>query len=241
MPLRINLPIGRSLFFLCALVAGLILLLPLRLAAAWLDLAAVGLSAREARGSVWLGTLAEARFGDAALGDLSARLDLLPLFVGRGRIALARADEGGGALDGAVTVSRHRFGVDGVTAHVPLGQRLMPLPIAAIDLANVSVVFRDGLCDRADGLVKAVIEGAPAGLTLPGGLSGAARCDGGALLLPLVGQSGMESLTLRIAGGGAYRADLKMRQSAPAARDALIAAGFSPAADGFALTVTGGL
>ncbi|WP_156678586.1 type II secretion system protein N [Sphingomonas profundi] len=238
---RIRLPLRPSLFFLCALLVGLVLLMPLRLVIGWLDLGAGGFAAREARGSVWLGTLAEARFGDAPLGDLSARLAPLPLLVGRARLDLASAGETAGGFAGALTVSRHRFGIDDVTARVPLGRRLMPLPVAAIDLSDVSVTFRDGLCDRADGLVKAVIEGAPAGLNLPGGLSGAARCDGGALLLPLVGQSGMESLTLHVATGGAYRADLKVQPTTPATRDALLAAGFSPVAGGYALAVTGAL
>ena len=238
---RIRLPIGRSLFFAGALAIALVALLPLRLVAGWLALPAAGISAREASGSVWLGTLAEARFGGAPLGDLSARLDPLPLLLGQARIALGRAADEGDPLSGAVTVSRHRFGVSGVTAHVPLGQRLMPLPVAAIDLTGVSVSFRDGLCDRAEGLVKAVIAGAPAGLMLSGGLSGAARCDGGALMLPLVGQSGLESLTLHVAAGGGYRADLKIRPTTAAARDALTASGFTPGPGGYGLTVTGAL
>ncbi len=238
---RIRLPIGRSLFFLSVLAVGLVLLLPMRLALGWLDLAAAGFSAREARGSVWRGTLTEARFAGAPLGDLSAGLAPTPLLLGRARIGVSRAGEGGDPLDGAIVASRHSLGVDGVTAHIPLGARMLPLPVAAVDLSAVSITFRDGLCDRAEGLVKAAISGAPAGLNLPGGLSGAARCDGGALLLPLMSQSGMESLMLHVSAGGAYRADLRVRPTTPAARDALVAAGFAPAAGGLALVVTGSL
>ncbi|TVV74263.1 type II secretion system protein N [Sphingomonas solaris] len=232
-------PIGRSLFFVSALALSLLLLLPLRLVADWLDVSALGLSAREARGSVWFGRLAEARIAGAPLGDLSARLDPLPLLAGRARVDLAREGDTADPLAGAVTVSRHGIGLGNVTARVPLGQRFAPLPLAAIELGGVSVSFHDGLCDRADGLVKARIEGAPAALALPGGLSGAVRCDGGALLLPLVGQSGMERLTLRIAADGAYRADLAIRPTTIAARDALAAAGLAPVAGGYGLTVTG--
>lgn len=239
--LRIRLPVGRSLFFVFAMLAGLVLLLPMRLVVDWLDLGATGFSAREAKGSVWFGTLTEARIGPAPLGDLAARLQPLPLLVGRARIHLARDGDAGGALNGAVTVSRHRIGVDDVTARLSLGQRLAPLPVVAVDLSDVSVSFRDGLCDQAEGLVKALIEGAPTSLALPGGLSGAARCDGGALLLPLVGQSGMESLTLRVQAGGAYKADLKVRPTTPAAQDALLGTGFAPVPGGYALTVTGSL
>jgi general secretion pathway protein N len=239
--MRLRLPIGRSLFFLGALAIGLVLLLPLRLAIDWLDLGATGLAAREAEGSVWAGRLSEARIGAVPLGDLSARLDPLPLLLGRARIAISRGDEAGDALEGAIGVARHRFGVESVTAHIPLGQRMMPLPIAALDLTDLTIAFRDGLCDRAEGLVKASIAGAPAGISLPGGLSGTARCDGGMVLLPLVSQSGMESLALHVAARGTYRADLRVRPTTPGAGAALTMAGFAPAGDGFVLTVSGRL
>lgn len=239
--MRIRLPIGRSLFFAGALAIGLVLLLPMRLAIDWLGLGATGLAAREAQGSVWRGRLTEARVGAIPLGDLAAGLDPLPLLLGRARISVARDGEAGDALDGAVRVARHRFGLEKVTAHIALGQRMMPLPVAAIDLTDLSIGFRDGLCDRAEGLVKASIAGAPAGISLPGGLSGTARCNQGAVMLPLVSQSGMESLTLHVAAGGGYRADLRVRAAAAGAADTLMAAGFAPAGDGYALTVTGTL
>lgn len=241
MRLRVRLPIGRSLFFVAALVVGLVLLLPLRLAIDWLGLDTTRLVAREAQGSVWSGRLAEARVGAVPLGDLVTRLDPLPLLLGRARIVVAREGDAGDALDGAIGVAAHRFGIEDVTAHIPLDQRMMPLPIAAIDLTGVTIRYRDGLCDHAEGLVKASISGAPAGISLPGGLSGTARCEGGALLLPLVSQSGMESLALRVSGRSDYRADLRVRPTTPDASAALATAGFMPTGDGYVLTVTGAL
>jgi len=238
--MRLRLPLRRSLFFAAALVVSLLALLPLRLVAGWLDLPALGLTAREASGSVWFGRLAEARIGGAPLGDLSARLDPLPLAVARARIDVARAGDAADPLSGALSLSRHRVGIDDVTARVPLGARFAPLPLAAIELGDVSASFRDGLCDRADGLVKARIEGAPEALALPAGFSGAARCDGGALLLPLVGPSGTERLTLRLTAAGAYRAELALTPASTSARDALASAGFAPQpGGGYGVTVTG--
>lgn len=238
--MRVRLPIRRSLFFLGAMPIFMLLSLPLRLVAGWFDPFSLGLSAREAGGSVWSGHLSEARIADAPIGDLSAALDPLPLLLGRARIALAREGETADPLSGAITLARHRIGVEGVTARLPLGQRFAPLPLTAIELGGVSVAFRDGLCDHADGLVKARIDGAPAALGLPATLSGAARCDGGALLLPLIGPGGTDRMTVRLSAGHTYRAELAIRPAARTTADALRAAGFQPTvAGGYGLTITG--
>ena len=47
-------------------------------------------------GSVWLGALKEAQFGPVPLGDVDARLNPLPLFLGRARLSLARRDRATG-------------------------------------------------------------------------------------------------------------------------------------------------
>jgi hypothetical protein len=48
--MRIRLPLGRSLFFLCAFLFSLLALFPLRLALGWLALDDRGFAAREAEG-----------------------------------------------------------------------------------------------------------------------------------------------------------------------------------------------
>ena len=240
---RISLPLGRGAFFLCAFLFALAALLPLRLVLGWLSLDRAGVAAREAEGSVWLGALRETRIGGAVVGDLRARLDPLPLLVGRAHMRLDRIDHGGDGAPfrGAISVSRHSAGVDGVTALVPLAPAFAPLPIVSLDLTDVSVRFQDGLCERADGLVKAAVAGDIAGIALPGGLSGNARCDAGMLLLPLVSQGGGEMLSLSIQRAGTYRAELLMRPSDAATRVRLLAAGFAPAGDRLRLAIQGSL
>lgn len=238
--MRVRLPIRRSLFFLAALLLFVLLSLPLRLVAGWLDLSSLGVSAREADGSIWSGRLSEARVGGAPLGDLTAALDPLPLLLGRVRIAVAREGETADPLSGAITLARHSIGVEDVTVRLPLGQRLAPVPLTAIELGGVSVTFRDGLCAHADGLVKARIDGAPAALGLPASMSGAARCDAGALLLPLMGPGGMDRLTVRLNANRAYRAALTIKPATSAAAEALGAVGLQPVASGgYGLAMTG--
>ena len=236
--MRFRLPMRRSLFFLSAFLFALVALLPLGLALRWLGLDERGFAAREAQGSVWLGITREARFGSLPLGDLEARLRFLPLVIGRARVDLDNTGEGQG-FEGAVTVSRHAFGVDDVRATLSPGPALPLVPGASFDLSDVSAHFADGVCAGAEGLVKASLSGDAAGIPLPRALSGNARCDGGALLLPLVGQSGMERLDLRLFEDGRYRVELLLRPADEAARQRLAAAGFTAAGAAFALRAEG--
>jgi general secretion pathway protein N len=238
--MRVRLPLGRFLFFLAAFLFSLAALLPLRLALGWLGLDQRGLAAREAAGSVWLGLVREARVGAIEAGDLEARLATLPLLLGRARLQLDRAGEGE-PFEGAASVSRHGFGLDDITARLPLGTALSPLPIAALDLDDLSVRFADGLCRSADGGVKASLGGAVGGVSLPASLSGNARCDGGALLLPLAAPSGMETLAVRLSEDGRYRAELAVRAADPAQVASLAAAGFALADGAYRLRFDGEL
>jgi general secretion pathway protein N len=197
----------RQIFFLCALLFSLVALLPLRFALGWLGYADKGLSAREARGSVWLGALAEARYGTVPLGDVATRLRFLPLLIGRARLDLEQADDG---LSAGVTVSRHGFGIDDATGRIE-APALAAVPAPTLDLTDFSVRFGDELCVHAEGMVKARFAGDLGGVALPAGFSGEARCDGPALLLPLVSQSGAERLDVRLFADGRYRLDAALR------------------------------
>jgi general secretion pathway protein N len=236
--MRIRLPLGRTLFFLCAFLFSLVALLPLRLALDWFALDDRGFAAREARGSIWLGSVSEAQFGNVALGDLQAQLRTLPLFIGRARVDLERADRAN-RFEGSATMSRHGFGIDDITAQLDVGSTLAPLPIGSVDMSDLTAHFANGLCTSAEGLVKANVAGEVAGVSLPGGLSGNARCDRGALLLPLVSQSGMEALNLRLFEDGRYEVELAVRPVDDGMRDRLIASGFALGNNGYALRVSG--
>jgi general secretion pathway protein N len=237
--MRIRLPLGRSLFFLCFLLFALVALFPLRIALGWLALDDRGLAAREASGSIWFGQLSEAQFGSIPLGDVQAELRFLPLLLGRARVDLERPDKAE-PFEAGFSVSRHGFGVDDLTGRLNIGAALAPLPIASLDASDVSVHFANGLCASAEGVVKAGIAADVAGMPLPGGLSGNARCQETALLLPLVSQTGMEALNLRLFGDGRYEVELAVKPLDDGTRDRLIAAGFSIGANGsYAIGTTG--
>lgn len=245
--MRIRLPLGRALFFGCAVLFALVALLPLRLAADWLGLSDTGVAARGAAGSIWAGALQGAQYRDIQLGDLVTELNGAPLLLGRARIELRRGD---GVLDraarpdrfeAAVTVSRNSYALGDATARVALGPEFAPLPITAIDLSEVSARYVGGQCASAQGAVTIETSGSIAGVPLPPSMTGNARCEGGALVLPLAGASGLEQLTLRFPGGGGYRATISVRPTDPILQQRLAGAGFAVAVGVYSLSIDGRL
>jgi general secretion pathway protein N len=208
--MRIHLPMGRTAAFLGAFAFALVALLPLRLAADWFGLADRGFAARAATGSVWLGAFREAQFGPVPVGDVTARLNGLPLLIGRARVSLSREGDSD-PLHGAVTLSRHGFGIDDATGRVPAGALFAPLPVVGLELDDVSFGFANGQCARAEGNVRAAVAGEINGVALPSGFSGAISCAGDAVALPLASQTGIERLVLRLYADGRHRADLETR------------------------------
>lgn len=204
--MRVRLPMRRVALFAALFAVALVVFLPLRVA---LGIADSGLAAREVSGLAWSGRLKEARAGPLALGDLGAGLSPLPLLIGRARLEVARGSAAPDRFAGAVIASANGRAVESISGSVPVAGAVSALPLTALDLTDLTVRFRDGACEAAEGLVRASFAGGPAGL--PGSLSGAARCDRGALLLPLTGGGG-EALTLRITGDGRYRAELRLRE-----------------------------
>jgi general secretion pathway protein N len=236
--MRFRLQTRPAVLFTAMFAAALLLLLPLRLVAGWAGLGEAGLSARAVHGSVWLGTMDEAAAGGVALGDLRARLSPLNLLLGRARVTV-RSRGNGPAAEGAVTVSRHSNGVDDLTASLPTGAVFAPLPITQLDLSGASVRFDDGRCARAQGRVRAVVTGDVGGVDLGGSMAGEARCDAGALLIPLRAAAGGAAIELRLPGNGRFHADLIVPGGDAATVSRLQLAGFQAGPSGYMLSAEG--
>lgn len=239
--MRVKLPVGRTIFFIGAFFLALIALLPMRLALDWFGLGERGLAAREVEGSVWSGALKEAQLGTVGLGDLYAGLRGLPLLIGRVRVSFNRLqDTGVEELEGAAVLTRGTFGFDDVSGRIPLTAGAFgALPLTRLDLSDVTARFESGQCVEAAGNVSAGIAADLGGIMLPGGLTGNARCDAGALLLAMVSQSGTETVELRLFGDGRYEAQALVRSADPLLRDRMTAAGLAATPQGYGLTVSG--
>lgn len=214
--------------FVACLAVALILTLPLALV-----LPNGILSARAATGTIWSGTLTDARVGRLALGNLHVSVNPFALMTGK-----VRATVTGRAGRGVLT-SGH--GIADATAHLSVAGLFTPVPLSGIHLDNVTAEFRDNRCERADGRVRAVFSGDVAGLALAQGLSGAARCEGGEILLPLASQSAMERLNLRISADGNFRSEFIVKSTDVALNAKLLSAGFQSTQGGYALRLTGKL
>jgi general secretion pathway protein N len=237
---RIRLTTRPAVLFAAMLLIALVVFLPMRLVLGWAGAGEAGLLARSVAGTIWGSTLREARFGDLALGDLRARLSPLPLLTGRAAMTLeGPGGTGTPPLSGTAFVSRHGYGIGGMTARIATGRAFQPLPVTALDLDGVTVRFEDGTCTAAEGRVRAALAGEVAGIGVPASVSGDARCDAGALLLPLSSAGGAESIALRIGGNGRYRADLSIRPTDPVVATRLEASGFVRSGDGYTLSVDG--
>lgn len=209
--------------FLFALVA----FFPMRLAFGLLGVDRYGISAHDIRGSVWVGRISQLILGEVPLGTVRAGLSPIQLFVLRARLDVARSKGLPDDIKGALSAGPGRYGIDDVTGALPLGAATAPLPIAAVDMQDVTAHFAQGRCAGAEGQVRAKIAGDVPGLNLSQGLSGTARCEGDALVLPMVSQSGLEKLTVRLSGNGRYLAEMRISTSDPALAQTLGAAGFA--------------
>jgi len=217
------------------LVAALIVLMPMRLALDWSGLARSGLTARDASGTIWSGRLDEAALGPVPIGDVKARLGLVPLFVGHVRVALSRSDPD--PLAGTIDISRHGFGIRRATGRIAAGALLAPAPIASIDVTGISADFANGRCISASGQASATLAG-PLAAVMPG-LAGQATCENEAVLIPLAGGGGR--IDLRLGADGRYRLDAQVSGANEAIAGALQGAGFRPVSGGFAFHREGAL
>lgn len=210
--------------------------LPLALALAVALPADSGVSARRAEGTLWAGTLRQAQVAGLPLGDTNVGFDVLPFLVGQARFGFAS-----NSLRGIVDLSSGAIGLSRGNGVVDLAGRLRPLPLSRLTLDDAVVAFRDNRCVSAKGRVRAEVAGEIGGLALPGGLSGTLRCDGADLAIPLVGQSGMERIDLRLSATGKWRAELSVRTTDPTVTAKLLSAGFSSGPRGFMFRLSGAL
>ncbi len=215
----------RWLWLVAAFLIGALALLPLRIV---LALGNAGLAARSVSGSLWSGQLADAVWRGMPIGDLDVGLSPLSLLGGAPALHLS-----GTALTGVAS----RAGVSGLSGNVDASGQT-PLPLGRIGLQDVEIVFDNKTCTQARGLVTVAATGslAPA---LGGSLQGLARCEGGALLLPLA--SATAQLLLRIGGDGGWRAVISVTSVDEATRTGLLAAGFAPTPQGLSRTLEGHL
>lgn len=196
--------------------------------------------ARKVEGVIWDGSIRDLRLGELALGDVNARLHFLPLFLMRAQISLSRGDAPfAPGLSGSFTRRIGGFSVEGVKASLPVATLFAPLPVENVELQDVSARFVSGRCTEAAGIVRLTVASGIAGLDLANGLLGKPRCDRGQLLIPLISQSAMEHVDIRIGADGNYTASIYLEGDRAEQALAIGMAGFRPVAGGFRMVRKG--
>ncbi len=210
-------------------MVALIALLPLRLV---FGLVAPDIvTARSVEGSVWDGRIAELNLGPLPLGTVEAGLEPLPLLIGRAQIAVER--------DGFSAKAYAGGGVSRANGSLALPDGLGGLPVTAISFADFSAGFDNGTCAQGEGTLGLTL--ASLGPMLPDAItvSGKARCEKGALVVPMRGAQGMEQLNLRLSADGRWRADLTLSGLPQETADALRAGGFDTRPGGIGIATSG--
>jgi general secretion pathway protein N len=217
------------------LIALAILFMPLRFL-----LPGEAATARKVEGIIWDGSIRDLKIGGLAIGDVNARLHFLPLLLGRATMSLSRGDTPfAPGVSGAVTRRPGGYSIDGLTASLSVATLFAPLPAESLQFTDFSARFVSGRCADAAGSVRLTAPAGVAGLDLPNGLLGKPRCDKGDLLIPLLSQSAMEHVDIRLSTNGSYSATVFIEGDRVEQAAMLTLSGFRPVSGGYKLVRKG--
>lgn len=217
---------NRRRILLTAGALALLAFLPLRLV---LGFGGGAVSARSVEGSIWHGTLKDTAIGGQRVGDLTAGLSPLHLFLAQARIGFS------GAMTGAFVRSLSGSGADIEAMTLPMGLRVGNVRLTSLALSQAHVRFRGDDCRSVDGRVTILLDSPMGARTLSGNL----KCSGKDLAAELLSQSAMERLTLRFPDAGHYDATFAVRASDADQAMRLTAAGFRETAAGHVVRLKG--
>lgn len=219
---------------------ALLLLFPLRIVLGWSDLERMGFTARQVGGTIWHGRIGDLHLRSQPLGTLDVTLDPAALMVGTVSMAFERLDDPEGPLNGRLVAGLKR-GVRSTSGRIGVGEMFAPLPLAALELSDVTILFRGGQCSEASGRITPVLATPIPGVQLDPGISGSVECDGERARVRLDSPSGAQRIEFYVRESGDFRAWMVVRSDDPLVNSALSLYGFRPSANGLRLSVDGRL
>lgn len=222
--------IGRILTL--AFIAALIALFPMRIA---LSLAGgQAISAKSVSGPVWHSRIEDLAAGPVRAGNVTARLRLLPLLVGRLELGLER-DGADPPLEGAIVAGSGGRGVKRMSGALGFNAPA-PFSLMKLDLSDATLRFSGGRCVGASGGIRIAADpGLVKSLSLASTFSGQLKCADGLAVAQLASQSGLERLRIEADEGGIVAASLFLTGLRGEAGPALALAGFKPVPGGYRL------
>lgn len=219
---------------------ALIGMFPLRLALGWSDLERIGFTARQVAGTIWNGRVGELHLRSQPLGTVDVSLDPAALLLGNISMRFDRRDNPDGPLQGRLVAGISRGLVD-ATGRIAVGEMFAPLPVGALQLEKVTVLFRNGRCVRAGGRVRPILAAPVPGVDIGPALTGSVECEGERARVEMESPSGAERIELYVQESGDYRGWMSVRSPRPNVNAALGVFGFKPSPQGMTLSVDGRL
>lgn len=219
---------------------ALVGLFPLRLAVAWSDLGQMGFTARYVAGTIWFGRIGDLHLKSQPIGTLEVTVSPLALLFGTIDMRFDRLDSPEGPLAGNLIAGSSR-GIRSTSGRIAVADMFAPVPIGALELKDVTMLFRNGQCFDASGRITPIITVPLPGVRLDSGLSGAVECDGERARVVLSSASGAERIDFYVQESGDYRARMSIRSSDPLVNSGLAVFGFRPTPQGLSLSVDGRL
>ena len=214
-------------------------LFPLRVALGMSDMERMGFTARQVAGTIWYGRIGSLHLRSQPLGTFEVQLDPFALLLGRISMEFERMEDPQGVLEGQLVAGLSR-GVKDASGRVATADIFAPLPIEALELQDVTILFRNGRCTEADGRIAPVMTAPVPGVQLTG-LTGSVSCDGPRARVQMVSSAGTERVEFYVNASGRYRGWLSVRTTGPGVSSALAMLGFRPSSQGMMLTVNGSL
>lgn len=222
-------------WWLSAVAIAMLAMPPLQLLAP--RLAAGGLVAREASGSLWHGRLRGAGWRGVALGDLDLRLQPLPLLAGTRALRLSGESFSLRLLQG------RRTGIDDADGRLAPGKAAMLAGLQAeAEFSGFALVFEGDRCTQAAGRLQLRLPPAGSGRELLL-LSGAPACADRIGVVELRSQEGGSRVeaSVQIDAEGRYRVQSLVRDADPVIARALREGGFQESPGGYSRSVDGTL
>lgn len=215
--------------------------LPLRLALGAASRSG-SLSAREVAGTVWDGAAGDLQAGALPLGSVEVGLRPLPVLLGRAEFAIDRPAMPGQPQFHAVARGGEGWAVvKDANGELPVAGMMAPLPVRALTFADFAMEVRGGRCVAASGSVGIAVNALGPVLPVETFLSGPARCEDGALVVPMTGPSGTEKLNLTLEPDSTWHADLVLTGLPVEVSAPLLDMGFSGRPGGIGLSASGTL
>ncbi len=236
-------PNRRMILQLALVILALAAFMPLRFALGFALPQTGAVSAKAVNGTVWDGNITDLRIASLSFGDVNAALRFFPLLLGQVQYRVKGMPVNGQSpLSGTISAGWGGRAVSDMTGKLTLSSHDARLPLSYLELQDVSVHFDDAQCRSASGSVRLMLtRGSLSALGLDSGFFGTARCEGDALLLPLVSQSSMERADIKLQASGAYAITMTVLNENSDIGLFLASAGFAPISGGYRMAVKGHL